>query len=86
MIIFIEFLLPAWPPAVMPMHFRLASCIYSHHICLFQGLVFINVKIKKSSFQREKKKRETQEQKHSIPVSYCLLFTVLKCTVSQFSN
>lgn len=48
MIIFIEFLLPAWPPAVMPMHFQLASCIYSHHICLFQGLVFISVKKKKS--------------------------------------
>lgn len=46
MIIFIEFLLPAWPPAVMPMHFQLASCIYSHHICLFQGLVFISVKKK----------------------------------------
>lgn len=38
-----------------------------------------------SSFQR-KTKRETQEQKHSIPVSYCLLFTVLKWTLSQFSN
>lgn len=47
MIIFIEFVLPAWPPTVMPMHFQLASCIYSHHICLFQCLVFINVKIKK---------------------------------------
>lgn len=80
MIIFIEFVPPAWPPAAMPMHFQLASCTYSHHICLFQGLVFINVKIKKIKKSLASAvfnvKKTPQEQKHSIPVSYCLFFTV----------